>query len=180
MDDFRIIFYVILGIIFVVSRIVKANKSTNQPPKRPGVNRPQQGSRQGKPAPASFEDILKEFGEKVEEKSLSREKSVVRQQESRPKPRAYEQKFEEGRDRMFADEESRRVYEESIKRSEGFDIKFGEDINFGSKRTKFGEGAIRKDIHQKNPLIRSIKKDLKDKDGIRKAFILSEILNRRY
>ena len=180
MDDFRIIFYVILGIIFVVSRIMKANKSTSQAPKRrPRPNRSQPGTGQGN-APASFEDILREFGEKVEDKTLTRERPATRQQESKPKPRTYEKKFEEGRDRKFADDESKRVYEESIKRAEGFDIKFGENKNFASKRTIFGEGAIKKDVHQKNPLIGSIRNDLKDKDGIKKAFILSEILNRKY
>lgn len=180
MDDFRIIFYVILGIIFVVSRIMKANKSTTQAPrKRPRANTSQPGNGQEN-APASFEDILREFGEQVEDKTLTRERPVTRQQESRPKPKTYEKKFEEGRDRKFSDEESKRVYEESIKRAEGFDIKFGENKNFASKRTVFGEGAVKKNAHQNNPLVDSIRSDLKDKDGIKKAFILSEILNRKY
>lgn len=178
MDDIRVVIYVIAGIIFVVSRIIKANKAKDNAPQKPtGTNRPQP---RNKPAPASFEDILKEFGEKVEEKSITREKPVVQQSAPKPKPKPIERKYEEGRDRRFADEESRRIYEESVKRSEGFDIKFGADSNFASKRTKFGEGAIRKDNHAKNPLIASIRNDLKSKDGIKKAFILNEILTRKY
>ena len=176
MDEFRVVIYVVLGIIFVVSRIIKANKSSGSAPKRrPRPTNPQDPN---KPAPTSYEDILKEFGEKVEEKTVTRERPVG--QQSAPKPNPIKKNFDEGRDRRFSDDESRRIYEESVKRAEGFDLKFGENANYDSKRTKFGEGAIKKDVHEKNPLIKSIRNDLKSKDGIKKAFILNEILTRKY
>ncbi|MGB3467739.1 MAG: hypothetical protein WBA74_20805 [Cyclobacteriaceae bacterium] len=79
MDDFRIVIYVILGIIFVVSRIIKANKpSPNAPKPR---RRPNKG---GSPSPQSFEDVLKEFGEKMHEQTEERPAPV---QESRKEPR---------------------------------------------------------------------------------------------
>jgi len=174
MDDYRIIFYVLMGIIFVISRVMKANKSKNKAPRQ---SRPSQGN---KPAPTSFEDILKEFGEKVEGQREEKQSLPTRETTAAKKPMPVEKTFEAGRDRRFSDEESRKIYEESIKRAEGFDIAYKVNENFKSNRTIFGEGAVKKDVHEKNPLIDSIKKDLQSPDSVKKAFILSEILNRKY
>lgn len=168
----------IIGIVFVVARIIKANKPSPNANKRPRRPAPGQG---GRPTPQSFEDILKEFGEKVD----GQHKPAPRPVQERPKaperrPDPVRKFAREGEERKFADDESRRIYEEAIVRSEGYDIKFGEDINFGSKRTIFGEGAVRKEKRKKNPLAKEIRTDLKNKSGLKKAFVLSEILNRRY
>lgn len=177
MEDIKVVFYVILGIIFVVSRILKSNKGSQKAPpqrRRPAPNaggNPQQRQRN---KPATFEDLLKEFAEEATAEAPSRQPA----KREAPKPR--EPKYEEGRTRRFSDDESRKIYEESVKRAEGFDIDFSADDSFKSIRTKFGEGAVKKDLHKKNPIIASIKSDLKDKQSIKKAFILSEVLNRKY
>ena len=192
MEDFRTIFYVILAIIFIVSRVMKSNKSKKQAPparRRPnpnqGGNAPQ-GKRQ---APTSFEDLLKEFAEEANEQergsqqvSQREQRSTLSSREERPaaRPQPKERQFEEGRTRRFSDEESRKIYEESVKRAEGFDIDFKADEKFKSRRTKFGEGAVESSHHKSNPIIASIKKDLKDPQSIKKAFILGEVLNKKY
>ncbi|MEL7148305.1 MAG: hypothetical protein AAFO69_18165, partial [Bacteroidota bacterium] len=64
--------------------------------------------------------------------------------------------------------------------AEGFDIEFGAADNFKSKRTKFGEGAIEGSNRKKNPIAAAIRKDLKDSQSVKKAFILSEVLTKKY
>ncbi len=169
MDSIRIVFFVIGAIIFIVTRVAKANKNKANPPRKQA--RPNSAPQQ--PLPTSLEEMLKEFGQ--QSPSQKSPKPV-----SKSKPAPVVKQFEEGKDRRFSDERSREIYEESVKRAEGFDLKFEPDSNFSNNRTKFGEGAIRKDIHKKNPLIASLREDLKNPNSTKKAIILSEILNRKY
>ncbi|MEL7147621.1 MAG: hypothetical protein AAFO69_14695, partial [Bacteroidota bacterium] len=117
MEDFRTIFYVILAIIFVVSRILKANKPSKKTPPNRGKSSPNQAGNtpQGRrKAPTSFEDLLKEFAEEANEQERStrkEEREPARAREVATTTRAVSKKptFEEGKTRRFADDESRKI-----------------------------------------------------------------------
>ncbi len=183
MEDFQFIIYLIIGAIYIISRALKGKNKNNQPQQRP-PRRPQQT--QNKPQsqsqpPKSFEDILAEFGKRMEEQiqpeviEVQEEKPIVQQA---PKPKA-QPAFEEGRTRRFADEESRRIYEEAIVRSEGADLKFEANQKYKTDSLKMGFSAYDKE-KEENEFAKEIRESLSDSDSAKKAVILSEILNRRY
>jgi len=180
MDNIKILYFIIAVIIFIVSRVRKANK--NKPPAPRRNNRPSnptspQGEEQ---VPTSLEEMLEELGKSMEKNNPQKRSSPTLASKPKPVPVKQEPTYQSGVDRRFADDESRRIYEESIHRAEGFDIDFNENSNFKSKRTVFGEGAVKSDIHKPNPLIAALKEDLKNPNSVKKAFILSEVFNRKY
>ncbi|MCR9250254.1 MAG: hypothetical protein NXI20_07505 [bacterium] len=183
MEDFQFIIYLIIGAIYIISRALKGKNKNNQPQQRP-PRRPQptQNKQQSQSQPPkSFEDILAEFGKRMEEQiqpeviEVQEEKPIVQQA---PKPKV-QPAFEEGRTRRFADEESRRIYEESIVRSEGADLKFEANQKYKTDSLKMGFSAYDKE-KEENEFAKEIRESLSDSDSAKKAVILSEILNRRY
>ena len=181
MDEFKILYFIIAAVIFIVSRVRKANKGKKPMPPPRQSPRPNRPTSQGdKPVPTSLEEMLEELGKSMEKnKPVSRPVPPKAVQNPVTTPKR-EPVFETGRDRRFADEESKRIYEESIKRAEGFDLEFNENDNYKTKRTVFGEGAVDKKLHSPNPLIKALREDLKKPESVKKAFILSEVFNRRY
>ncbi len=179
MEDFQFIIYIIIGAIYIISRAIKGNNKNQQPQKRP-QQRPSQRPQQE--APKTFEDILAEFGKRMEEQAggtVEEEPEVV-QEAPKPRPKPVKNPFEmEGRNRQFADEESRRIYEEAIVRAEGADLEFAPDEKFHKASLKMGFSAYEKEKPE-NEFAKEIRNTLADPDGAKKAIILSEILNRKY
>ena len=186
MDNIQFWIYVIFAIIYFVARnFKKADK--NQQPARPPRRSGEAGDTFNQPQ--SFEELLEEItGRKsirkeVEEEELfDFEPGVERYQQPKPweekeRERELRNEFErEGRNRQFADAESRRVYEESIKLAEGAVLDYGVDEKYASKK------VIRETAEEKkqNMLAAEIKDMLSNSQDARKAVILSEILQRRY
>ena len=184
MDDIQLLLYLIIGAIYIISRALKGKNKKQQPQARP-QKRPstQQTS---KPAPTSFEDILAEFGKRLEEqqeeeKEISYEPIEEVIEPVQPaQPTSYQNEFEkEGRNRQFADEESRRVYEEAIVRAEGADIAFEANKKFHTPGLKMGFSAYEQ-TEKENKFAAELKEMLANPNETKKAIILSEILNRRY
>ncbi|MFY0685802.1 MAG: hypothetical protein JXQ90_01485 [Cyclobacteriaceae bacterium] len=187
MDDIQFWIYLVFAAIYFIG---KALKKKNKPP----VNRPRPQSpleteteladRPQTSRPATFEELLEEI---TGQKSLEPETPVEESVEEKPVP-FYEEQKEiipvqkdesiemEGRNRQFADEESKRIYEESIKRAEGFNIGFEPDEKFSSKK------VLRSTAEEEteNEFASEIKSMLQNPDDAKKAIILSEILNRKY
>jgi len=168
MDDFNFWWYIIAAAIYFFTRGRKKKKAEKQA--RPGSeNNPSPSSR-----PKSFEELLREITEGVSEKEVEepeQEPVVVRSSPKTEERKSFEQ---EGRRRVFADDESRRVYEESIKMAEGADLEFAPNENFKSDR-------LFKD--QKEEERTSFAQELMDgfdTDEAKKALIYSEIFNRKY
>lgn len=172
MDDFNILWYVLAAIIYFITR----SKKKPKPTARPGTeNNPEpQGP------PKTFEDLLKEItGEAVldpEEEVLEPIKETVKEPEPvNQEEEAAEQRRLEGERRAFADEESRKIYEESIKRAEGFNLEFEKDEHY--KQPRVLKGDIEEE--EEYTFADEIRDGLSSSEA-RKAIIYSEILNRRY
>lgn len=176
MDDFGTWLYIIGGILYFIIR-QKKKKGKDQPEMPNSENRPQRSN-----PTKTFEELLKEiteggFSEVQEEPNDERvETEVLAPEATAPSPKpAY---MEEGRTRSFADDESKRVYEESIKRAEGADLEFKPDDDY-AKPSLFQKYTDKKTSSPKNTLASEIRKGLKG-SGAKKAIIYAEILNRKY
>ena len=185
MDNIQFWIYVIFAIIYFVAKNFKKG-SKNQDSPDPREQRPQPTQAQ------SFEDLLEEitgrkslkeqpkqeieepdpFAEAFEERYLQPKPWEAEVQERQAK----EQREMEGRNRQFADDESRRVYEESIKRAEGAGIEYSLDEHYASRKV-LRSTAEEKDGHS---IASEIKEMLDNTADARKAVILGEILNRKY
>ncbi len=171
MDDYQIVWYLLAALIYFLTR-----KKKKAPTSRPGT--------ENNPAPETpsktFEDLLREItGEADPGQEVVQEvpQEVIEQMEEvKPQEEVQEQQRLEGERRAFADEESRRIYEESIKRAEGHSLEYEPDENYHEPRLFKGMDAEEEEEYTFADEIR---------DGLsageaRKAIIYSEILNRKY
>ncbi len=172
MEDYKIVWYILAALIYFLTR----GKKKKAPTSRPGTeNNPEPQSQ-----PKSFEDLLKEItGEADPEETPEprREREVVEKKEVTKKDEAAEQRRLEGERRAFADEESRRVYEESIKRAEGFKLDYEPDEHYNEPRLFRGQEQQEKE--EEYTFADEIRDGLSSNEA-RKAIIYSEILNRKY
>jgi HEPN domain-containing protein len=155
--DFENFFYVILAVIYILSRVLKAKKKAPQETYDETEGEPPKKT-------VTFEDLLKEFTGAEEEEIP--EPVVEPAPEVRPK--RYEPKY--------TDEESRSIFEKSIKAAE--------EVG-SSDKPKESKQLIFKEFEpyqQEEPevLAEEIADMLRSEDGSKKAIILSEILNRKY
>lgn len=175
MDDIQFWLYLAFALIYFITRGLK-KKEPVKPPQQDDQTERQPG-RQSKPV--TFEELLKEFTEgkqeRVEEEKIPQPveaRQLVKEREwvEAQKPR----NFEEGRTRRFADDESRRVYEESIKLAEGSKLDFERADSFKSK-------LKRRDADEEGDNVAAdIKAMLQDHHSAKRAIVLGEILNRKY
>lgn len=172
MDDIQVWIYILFGIIYFLVRAFK-KKEPQSPPSRP---RTSQSQPEPERKPVTFEELLREFTEGREEERAPRKepvKEVSTQKIEQRKEEKRNSEFEEGRTRAFADEESRRVYEESIARAEGA-MRSSIENEFSSKIRR------NEDQEEERGVASEIKDMLNNPADARKAMILSEILNRKY
>ncbi len=159
--DFENYFYVILAIIYFLSRVLKGKK---QAPEDESYDQPETTGKK----PVTFEDLLKEF---TEDKSVEPEPEVVQEsvrevEDSRPK--SYRS--------PYSDEESKSIFEKSIKEAEM--LSKGEEP--AEKKLVFKEFKPYQEEEETTGFATEIREMLQSGDGGKKAIILAEILNRRY
>lgn len=168
MEDFSFWWYIIAAVIYFITR---GKKKKGQPNSRPGS--------ENNPAPSqpkSFEDLLKEITEgrpEEEQPTIEQEPVVIEKQEVEEKNHRLE-----GERRAFADDESRRVYEESIKLAEGADLEFAPDNKY--KEPRLFKGATREEAIEDEWSIADEIRDGLNSSEAKKAVIYSEILNRKF
>lgn len=168
MEDFKIWLYLAFAAVYLISRAMK-KKEPEKKPRSPLQTAEDQSPR--RKAPASFEELLKEFTEEHERQEADARGETVQETVAAP-ARQYEEEIRlEGEKRHFADDESRAIYERSIQEAEGADISYERDEHFKMKRWDREESE--------NEIASDLKNMLKSGDA-KKAVILSEILNRRY
>lgn len=168
--DERIWFYIIAGIIYFLAK-KKKKKPEDQAPTPTSSNRPQQSR-----PPVSFEDLLKEITEQRQPQPVP---VYEEEEEDLPvrKMREEQEAFaREGSNRKFADAESAKVYEESIKQAEGFDIAYEPDSHYSNE--SLFKGGVKKKAER--TIADEIREGLQNTASARKAIIYGEILNRRY
>ncbi|HAA10532.1 MAG TPA: hypothetical protein DCE41_02090 [Cytophagales bacterium] len=180
MDDFRIIFYIILGIIYLVIRATRGNKKKQQQPPRP-TNQPTAQNPVGTgEAPKSFEDLLKQLGQEVKTEAPAPPPQPVREPAPQPKKSWYEIEEEERTleriEPEFDEAAQRREREaqEAARRLEQIKHEANMIRNATTEKGRFEEFRIEEKGENYYANL------LKNGDGIRDAIVLNAILNRPY
>lgn len=177
MEDNNIWFYIIAAVIYFLTR--KKKKRQQQPQASDQststkTNRPQQNQK-----PVLFEDLLKEVTEGRAEGAASQELVEERKQQSVYNEEMPHKELKAEKIRHFADEESRKVYEESIARAQVFESdrgrQFAPNDHYVSK--KMFKNA---DVEDELTLADEIWEGLQDSSNVRKAIVYSEILTKKY
>jgi len=165
MDDFKVLLYIIFGVIYVISRVMKNRKKQQN----------QQGAEADEPYQApqkevSFEDLLKEFTQgKQEEPTVKYEEPTIQ-------PVKYEEPVVEEVSWAGSDEEATSVYEQSIKAAENLPDVEMEGKGHDHHLQRFGEY----EEEEENSFLADLRADLQEEDGLKKAVIYKEILDRKH
>ena len=169
MDDFNFWWYIIAAVIYFLTRKKKKQSQSKPKPNTENIPTP-------KSPPRSFEELLQEITEGRVTKKAEQGATEIdkKKEESLASPEKLTGSESHER-RVFADDESKRVYDESIKMAEGAVIDFERDDNF--KVTKIST------IHSGDKKSTSYAEELMDGfniDEAKKAIIYNEIFSRKY
>ena len=179
MDDFKIWLYVIIGVVYLLSRM---RKKSQQPTSEENEPQPTFGRPAASPEqkPLSFEDLLREITE-----AKQPERPVSQPTSSRRAYTDYDEEIEdEAKDLEQVDYDYRKkdtiyqVYEDA--KSQAF-VKpsLEETMKLEDTVIKFGRFKVF-DVEEGNTLVEQYKRELQDPEGFKKALVMSEILNRRF
>lgn len=179
MEDLQLYIYLALAAIYFLSRAFKSKKSNRSPGKLPDSDqhndRPEDQSQRERPI--SFEDLLREFSGQKEKKELEKyeeaevdemidyEEEIVPEEIKQPSYAAYNDpvygnydEVSQGKDKYKTLEEEIEIEKLANDRFNEYKIDKNESANYASR--------IRKFLH--------------DKDSIKDAIILKEVLDRKY
>lgn len=177
MDDYKIWFYLILGVIYILSKVLKKPKS--RPDTNPDQSYSETSTREPAEKPLSFEELLREITEG---------KKPVTQQRPTPTPTPqyvdYDDNIgEEERDLEDVnydyqnEDKTYETYEKAKK--EAFDRPSLEETLKLQPMGTFGRFKEFED-DEKNTVLSEYSEAFSDPEGVKKAFVLSEIFNRKY
>ncbi|MGK7397831.1 MAG: hypothetical protein ACNS62_24880 [Candidatus Cyclobacteriaceae bacterium M3_2C_046] len=172
MDDYSLIIYIILGLIYLVGQFFKSKKdaATRRPEEE--VERHDEfeqeaeaGPRQPKKRPSTFEDLLREFGAPVEPEDP--ESFSPAPEKAKPKP------FE----REDYDDEVKDIYEQAVET--------GKKLKTLDEQVKIEDTASRlKEVEQvtkkKAAATSKYAKLLRNRNNLKQAIIMKEILDRKH
>jgi hypothetical protein len=188
--DFQFWLYVIIGVIYFLSRVLKKKEpqpqnDANQP--RPERQREVSTPVSERPKPLTFEELLKEITE-----AKQPQKPVYQPQayQSQAKPK---QDFVDYDDEIVAEEQDLEVIEPDYRKKDKsyYDVyedakrqaferpSLEETMNVTDTDMKFGKFKEFEQVKYRDSPSEYIK-DLQDPEGLKKAFVLSEILNRKF
>ncbi|MEO7992229.1 MAG: hypothetical protein ABI663_21955 [Chryseolinea sp.] len=183
MRDVQIWIYVIGGAIYLISRALKKRQAAPSAPQQPKTER--RFSSQGETQPAApqkgltFEELLREITEaKAPAKPVfqpAKSEYVDYDDDLKEEEQDLEDVSSDYRkkDKAFYD-----TYEEA--KRQAFNRPSLEDtLKLKDTDMKFGKFKVFEEDTQSN-LLNDYLKELKDPDGFKKAFVLSEVLQRRY
>jgi len=179
MDDIKIWLYVIVGVIYFVSRLMKQKGKSQVPDIDDNESMPTGQGQSGK-RPMSFEELLKEITE-------AKKPSQPAYQTPRPSPKpAYVDYDDDLKDEI--DDLEDVDYKPDSKVFEIFEKAKKEAFNRPSLEEtmklsdqKQGYNRFKEfDIKKKGTLLKEYASDLKTKGGFRRAVVLNEILNRKF
>jgi hypothetical protein len=178
--DFKIWFYLIIGAIWLIARILKkpAQQPTSTNTGQGKSSTPYQSNSE-RPKQLTFEELLREITEAKETQK------PVYQQPSRQPQYVEADVVEENRslekvdyDYRKKDKEYYDVYE-NAKRQAFERPSLEETMNVRDTQMAFGKFREFEQEQKRNLLV-EYTKDFQDPEGIRKAFVMSEILNRKF
>lgn len=187
MGDYKIWFYLILGAIYIISRLRKkpgsSSPSETERPETPASgydNRPVD-----KPKPLSFDELLREITQSKEP-----ELPVPTTYRPAPAPKPayvdYDDDLEEEAQDMegssYEDysrkEEPNNAYEEA-KTAAFYRPSLEETMKIEDTVVNFSKFSVF-EAEKKRNLLEEYTTDLRDPEGLKRAVVLSEILNRRF
>jgi hypothetical protein len=186
--DFQFWIYIIIAVIYVLSRALKKPESAApKHPERRTVRPGEAGQVEpSRPRPLTFEELLREITE-----AKQPVKPYTPQAEPfRPQPRSevvdYDDELAEEEqdletiqpDYRKKEEQFNNIYEDA-KRQAFERPSLEETMNVRDTVMEFGKFKSF-DQKKKTNLLQEYTKDLKDPAGLKKAFVLSEILNRKF
>lgn len=188
MDDLKIWVYVIIGVLYLLSRLLK--KPEQQPkaeddlPPTYEPRKPVNPTSSTQPKVLTFEELLKEITEgKQETKPAPRPEY----QPVQPKTEYvdYDDDIEpEEKDLEEVDHDYRKkdniyqVYEEAKKQA-FLKPSLEETLDVRNTEMKFGKFKVFEQ-EQKRNLLQEYTRGLQDPEGLKKAFVMSEILKRKF
>ncbi len=178
MDDFKIIFWIILGLIYMFSR----RKKVEPPAKRARTAENEESASPPFPVPQTFEELLKEIqGAKQAAPAPRNERTL------RPQPVVVdyddnlgdeEQDLEETSGDAKREDKIYEVYEQA-KAQAFYRPSLEETLKLDDTVVRFTQFKGYEKETRRN-IGREIFKEFKDPDGFRKAFIMSEILKPKF
>jgi hypothetical protein len=177
--------YVIIAVIWFISRALKKPEQPKdigeQQPGRPVKYEPQQPAGQPKPL-MTFEELLKEITEakaprQTEPTTSKSYPEYVDYDDELPEEK---QDLEEVSYRRREEEvrKTNEVYEEA-KRQAFLRPSLEETLNVNDTNMQFGKFKVFEQAKERN-LLKDYTIDLQDTEGLKKAFVMSEILNRKF
>ncbi|MDL5051536.1 hypothetical protein QQ054_36640 [Oscillatoria amoena NRMC-F 0135] len=184
MDD-KIIYYVIIGAIYVLYNWLKRKKQPQESP--PDFEPPadqSSGQPQQKPKPLTFEELLRE----ITEAKRPEPEPVAEYKQPQPAQQEYVD-YEEDIEDEVEEQEGGKAYDfrkeatykefEEAKRQAFYRKSLEETTRLEDVNVEFGRFKEFEKVQQRN-LLEEYTRDLRDPEGFKKAVILSEILNRRH
>ncbi|MCZ8356167.1 MAG: hypothetical protein O9340_15615 [Cyclobacteriaceae bacterium] len=186
MDNLQFWIYVILGVIYLFGRASKKKKEEE----RPSTRRQSTDSQPSGPKPLTFEELLKEITEakmpEPEPEVTTKKRGYQEfEEETIPEYKSYdtikEETYDEPKGYDFEKEETYKTFEKS--RFEAFNRKSYEELQLeGALETPKVEFKKFKEFEKEenNSLARQVALDFEDNDKVKRAFIMAEILNRKY
>jgi hypothetical protein len=175
MDDIKIILWIVIGLIYLFSRRKKAEKP---PVRQPSQSEDQEPASEPMPIPKSFEELLREI-----EGSKTPAPRMERRLEPEPEVVDYddnlgEEKQEEIRRDYQKEDRIYQVYEEA--KSQAFERpSLEETIKLEDTIVRFKQFKGYEKEVQKNEA-HALLQELRNPQGFRKAFVMSEILRRKF
>lgn len=189
MDDYKIWIYIIIGVIYVLTRLRKRSDpsapetNNNPPPVRDSTeSRPSTPQRQ-----LTFEELLREIteGKEPEPKPVYQPKPAYVPPKPQPAYVDYDDDLkDEAEDLEDVDYDHRKqnkvfdTYEEA-KRQAFNRPSLEETMKVEDTVVKFSKFKVFEEQKGRN-LLEEYTRDLQDPEGFKKALVLSEILNRRF
>lgn len=168
MDNLQVWIYIILGIVYLIGR---SRKKAPQPPGR--QNQPQQETTG--PKPLTFEELLREITEAKE--PLPPVMKPVQEFEDYDDEVAEEVEPERA-DYDYRKQETYQTFEQS--KYEAFNrLSYDETMKVEDTKVEFGKFKVFEE-EAAPPLAAQVAADFADMDKVKRAFIMSEIFNRRY
>lgn len=182
MDNFKLWLYVIIGIVYLLSRLLKKrpeeSKSQQMPPPKPTPRAPQ-------PAPASspqksltFEELLQEIATQKQQKPVpSQPRPVAKYTPQQP----VDDEAKDLEDVNYDYRQHDKVYEtyEEAKRQAFNRPSLEETMRVEDTVVKFGKFKAFEQETERD-LMAEYLKEFQDPKGFRKAFVMSEILQRKF
>jgi len=177
--DEKVLIYIIIGIIYFLFNRLKKKNPEEQEVERPTDQQPDSN----RPRPVSFEELLREITEGKQPQSTPPAfESKYRQPEPEPTYVDYDDNIEieeKSLEKVNFDQERTNEIYENAKKMAFNRPSLEESLKLSDVNTTFGKFKEFEVTADRNILLDYIK-DLRDPKGLKKALILSEVLNRKH